>query len=450
MDSEGASFRIRFNFSASFSFFPVFLCVESTSSPDTFFSFRRKSERAHFFPSLYFSLAAMVMPPRAASARPVVDALRERRRGWTGREQRQIDGHRRLSSSSLTNLSLLRPRPPLLDLLDLSRRRGPPTAAATAPSASEPSPPSSRNFTVREATEEDWWHLSQVHCAAFFPSTPSLLVPLLRLDRVLGLEAGAGNEAKGRGRFTCLVAVQEVRGGEEERRRKESDDNSNEEGEEERVSFPLSLLPRQLHGCFESLEKGATRAGVLGAVCLDAQGCSLPLRRLPLARRNAAVASFVSLVSPNSTTKEPSVASSPPPSSSPPQGLRAPPGTVAYLSNLAVSPHARQLGVGRALMEAAEKEAWGWGCRSVALHVSGANAAASALYLSSGFRAVGGALPLVVGEEPRKEKGEKTRTTQQQLTGGPLTLMLKVAPREVVARRAREKNSSASSPVELN
>ena len=213
--------------------------------------------------------------------------------------------------------------------------------------------------------------------------------------------------------------------------------------------FPLSLLPRQLHGCFETLERGAARAGVLGTVCVDAQGCQLPPRRRPLHRaRSAAVAAFVSLVAPTAAAAAADAAvaasssSSAPPPLAPPSNLRAPPGAVAYLSNLAVSPHARELGVGRALLKAAEREAWGWGCRSAALHVGRENAAAAGLYLSAGFRAVGGALPLV---DPKKKKAEgegerkqQQPTAQQQLAGGPLTLMLKVAPREVAARRAME------------
>lgn len=355
----------------------------------------------------------------------------------------------------------------------LSPRPRPVAAAAVAASSSSESPssPSSsssssaskkkkkkkRPFIVRRAIEDDWWHLSQVHCAAFFPSTPGPLVPLFRLDRVLGIEAGVSNELKRRGRFACLVAVQVADGGES------GDEEEEEEGEEEGrdeetegaatsasapspspLSFPLSLLPRQLHGLFETLEGGAARAGVLGTVCVDAQGCQLPPRKLPLRQRSAAVASFVSLVAPNApavATSSSSSSSAPPP---PPSGLRAPPGAVAYLSNLAVSPSARQLGVARALLAAAEREAWGWGARSVALHVGRDNAAAAGLYLSSGFRAVGGALPLVDPKAAEKD-GERTPVSaRQQLAGGPLTLMLKVAPREVVARRAREAAAAAA------
>ena len=287
---------------------------------------------------------------------------------------------------------------------------------------------------------------------------------------MLGIEAGVSNELKGRGRFACLVAVQEVGGDgeEEEKEDGEEEEGRDEEAEEAATSaaaaaaaaapspppFPLSLLPRQLHGCFETLEGGATRAGVLGTVCVDAQGCQLPPRRLPQRKRSAAVATFVSLVAPNAAaaaataaggggnTSSSSSAPPPPPPLPPPSGgLRAPPGAVAYLSNLAVSPHARELGVARALLEAAEGEAWGWGARSLALHVGRDNAAAAGLYLSSGFRAVGGALPLVDPKRAAEKGGGERRpatSAQQQLAGGPLTLMLKVAPREVVARRARE------------
>ena len=320
-------------------------------------------------------------------------------------------------------------------------------SASDPPSTSSPPPPPP--FVVRRATEEDWWHISKVHCASFFPGTPGPLVPLFRLDRVLGIETGMTNEVKGLGRFACLVAVEdEGRGSGEEGEGGEKLDGENAAAP---ASFPLSLLPRKLRGCFESLEESATRAGVLGAICVDAQGCQLPPRKLPLRRRNPALASFVSLISPNAEPSSPPpsavLASSSPRTPPPPSGLRAPPGTVAYLSNLAVSPHARKLGVGRALLEAAEREAWAWGCRSVALHVSQrGNAAAARLYLSSGFRAVGGALPLLdPAEEGENDKGasattqqQKQQQRQQQLTGAPLTLMLKVAPREVVARRARE------------
>ena len=386
----------------------------------------------------------MLPSSRASSARSLIDALHERRCGGAGRETKPtlIDRRRR------PNLR----RPPRLDL-PLSCRGSSSLSAAASPSPSEepPSPASSApDFIVRRATEEDWWHLSQVHCASFFPKTPSLLVPLLRLDRVLGIEAGASSELKGKGRFACLVAVRVGEGEEkEEEKGREGEPRAGKEeqsegaagGEgEEQPSFPLSLLPRQLRGCFESLEAGATRAGVLGAVCVDAQGCQLPPRKLPLKKRSAAVASFVALVSPNTatTTEGPPAPSASPSPSASSQGLRAPPGTVAYLSNLAVSPEARELGVGRALLRAAESEAWSWGCRSAALHVGRENAAAAGLYLSSGFRAVGGALPLV--DPAAADKGDRKRpetTARQQLAGGPLTLMLKVAPASV--RRAREK-----------
>ena len=412
---------------------------------------------------------------RASSARPLVGALPERRRGYgrdtlslpaIDRRQRQIPSLRQ------------RPRPPRpLDLL-LSRRGVATTASPTPDSSAS----RTTDFVVRRATEEDWWHLSQVHCASFFPSTPKFLVPLFRLDRVLGIEAGVSSELKGRGRFACLVAVRV--GGEQEDEEQRGEERESEAGtREERPvdagpglwpgetsaaaaaaaaaapsSLPLSLLPRQLRGCFEPLAEGATRAGVLGAVCVDAQWCQLPPRRLA-PKRNAAVAGFVALVSPGARREEggggPAAPAPPPPPSppppppppSPPSG-RAPPGAVAYLSNLAVAPRARELGVGRALLAAAEREAWGWGCRSVALHVGRSNAAAAGLYLSSGFRAVGGALPLAA-EQAATGGGGGGRgrpTAQQQLAGGPLTLMLKVAPREVLReRRAREAAAAAKS-----
>lgn len=64
-------------------------------------------------------------------------------------------------------------------------------------------------------------------------------------------------------------------------------------------------------------------------------------------------------------------------------------GTYAYITSMAVAPHLRRCGVGRALLQAAEQQAANWGQDVVALHVYDSNTAAIRLYEKHGMRCYG-------------------------------------------------------------
>ncbi|KAF6265841.1 acyl-CoA N-acyltransferase [Scenedesmus sp. NREL 46B-D3] len=61
-------------------------------------------------------------------------------------------------------------------------------------------------------------------------------------------------------------------------------------------------------------------------------------------------------------------------------------GTYAYITSMAVAPHLRRCGVGRALLQAAEQQATNWEQELVALHVYESNAPAIRLYERHGMR----------------------------------------------------------------
>jgi ribosomal protein S18 acetylase RimI-like enzyme len=61
-------------------------------------------------------------------------------------------------------------------------------------------------------------------------------------------------------------------------------------------------------------------------------------------------------------------------------------GTYAYITSMAVAPHLRRCGVGRALLQAAEQQAANWEQELVALHVYENNAPAIRLYERHGMR----------------------------------------------------------------
>lgn len=90
---------------------------------------------------------------------------------------------------------------------------------------------------------------------------------------------------------------------------------------------------------------------------------------------------------------------------------------MAYLSNLAVAPTARRLGIGRELLRRAETVALSWGCRSVALHVDSSNRPAVELYESAGYR--------FVAWQPEWQRMMEGRSN-------PLSLMVRVLPRRCV------------------
>lgn len=76
-----------------------------------------------------------------------------------------------------------------------------------------------------------------------------------------------------------------------------------------------------------------------------------------------------------------------------------------HMSNLAVARSARRAGLGRALVQACEEVALGWGCDEQTLFVDCENEAATRLYTSLGYRVVS-ALP---AEKPVPRKGQQKR-----------------------------------------
>ncbi|KAK3278699.1 hypothetical protein CYMTET_13375 [Cymbomonas tetramitiformis] len=61
---------------------------------------------------------------------------------------------------------------------------------------------------------------------------------------------------------------------------------------------------------------------------------------------------------------------------------------IAYVSDVAVQPGARRLGIASVLLKKAEATAASWGCRCVALHVDEANEGAFNMYKQAGYRKV--------------------------------------------------------------
>ncbi|EIE26357.1 acyl-CoA N-acyltransferase [Coccomyxa subellipsoidea C-169] len=194
-------------------------------------------------------------------------------------------------------------------------------------------------YTTRMATTADFWAIAEVHAQSFYPTADWLFGPLLRLDRVCALQMGIDADVKGgRGRFACLLA------------------HSLEAEEESSFVKPLLGHPGANVPPFfkfllsENLQVGFSlspeRLGLLGAVVIDMQGQHMPAERIE---------------------KGPFVA-------------YQRPEDVAYISNLAVSPAARRLGVGEELLTAAEKVAKDWGCKMICLHCDPFNEAACGLY----------------------------------------------------------------------
>jgi len=62
--------------------------------------------------------------------------------------------------------------------------------------------------------------------------------------------------------------------------------------------------------------------------------------------------------------------------------------SIGYVSNLSVSPEHRRQGLGRRLVDEAERKASDWGCAHVVLHCDAADTAAVQLYKSAGYRTV--------------------------------------------------------------
>ncbi len=86
------------------------------------------------------------------------------------------------------------------------------------------------------------------------------------------------------------------------------------------------------------------------------------------------------------------------------------PNTTAYISNLAVSPNHRRLGVGKQLLQRCQSVAEHWQCQRLSLHVLESNGAAQGLYQAAGFRCQGSewSWQSWLWQKPRRLLWEKT------------------------------------------
>lgn len=223
---------------------------------------------------------------------------------------------------------------------------------------------------------------------AFFPDAGPF-TPLLRLDRVMGLQTGYSNSVSTddatpvRGPFLCLVAA--AGEGESEGKAKDGAPRTYP-----RPPWPAAWLPATTWGAFG---EAATTAGpIRGAVVVDVQGGHVPPRQVR-ARGTTRLVQRAGL---------------------------------AYVSNLAVSPAARRAGLGSALLVAAEAQAWAWGCHALALHVDARNDGAAGLYRRAGYRLASRGSPAPAGTSGLGGL--------MGPAGEPLALMIKVRPRWVEAK----------------
>lgn len=181
--------------------------------------------------------------------------------------------------------------------------------------------------------------MASMHCDAFYPQVAQsgVLGPLLKLDRVVAMELGTDRRL---GKCECLVA--------------HFDDSGNiPPGLQGRFTTGNLLLDFAFHLAFppQVLEQyviNYQQAGIVGAVVVDTL-----MEHVPNGRNGR-------------------------------KRLKT-----AYLSNLAVSPSSRRMGVGKALLKRAEQTAAGsWGCTFMTLHVDSSNSGAIQLYRSAGYRFV--------------------------------------------------------------
>ena len=180
--------------------------------------------------------------------------------------------------------------------------------------------------------------MASMHCDAFYPQVAQsgVLGPLLKLDRVVAMELGADRRL---GKCECLVA--------------HYDDGNNPPGLQGRFTTGNPLLDFAFHMAvppqiLEQYVVNYQQAGIVGAVVVDTL-----MEHVPNGRNGR-------------------------------KRLKT-----AYLSNLAVSPSSRRVGVGRALLTRAEQTAAAsWGCTFMTLHVDATNNVAIQLYRSAGYRFV--------------------------------------------------------------
>ncbi|KAL4546288.1 hypothetical protein Ndes2526B_g05373 [Nannochloris sp. 'desiccata'] len=178
---------------------------------------------------------------------------------------------------------------------------------------------------IRPVSSSDYWAVADMHCSAFYPRANSFWGPILRLDRVMGLQIGQERDiVQKAGRCQCLLAI--------------SEDSLDWKPE----PITPTTKPRTL--------------GILGAVVIDTL-----LEHIPPKRSNINGGYIREL----------------------------PRKKMAYLSNLAVAPTAQRRGLGLKLLQKAEEMASReWGCRTMTLHVDPSNTPAVELYKNSGYRFV--------------------------------------------------------------
>lgn len=181
--------------------------------------------------------------------------------------------------------------------------------------------------------------MASMHCDAFYPkvSQSGFWGPLLKLDRVVAMELGTDKRL---GNFECLIALNDSENGMEDGRQVGSIPGA---GQVLDFIFRMLIPPQVLEKYVVDYE----RAGIVGAVVVDTFMEHVPSARKGRRRVNT-----------------------------------------AYLSNLAVSPLCRRMGVGSALLARAEEVAGSWGCAFMTLHVDASNNAGIELYRSAGYRFV--------------------------------------------------------------
>lgn len=201
-----------------------------------------------------------------------------------------------------------------------------------------------QRFQLRRVGDDDLWAVADMHRRVFYPTAPAFTAPLMRLDRIAALVLGKDLERGGLGRFQCIIAAAFPGA-------PRADRGSPGVGERGRDRLPsLSLQAFLLNLANNVAPMCSAGHPVVGAVVLDSLAAHVPPQRV-----------FGS------------------------KSLR-PRREVAYLSNLAVDPAYRGLGLAKRLVEEAERMAAKWGCRSVALHCDPTNKPAMRLYQALGYR----------------------------------------------------------------
>lgn len=265
------------------------------------------------------------------------------------------------------------------------------SSSGSSSSRASSAAPLSLELQYRQATPADFWATADVHCCAFYPNASRTFEGVLRLERVLNLQEGSKTTSA---KFACLVASGQLVGeAQPDNSAPAASSSSSINGDLQgsrsgssgeitgfiTMSPVVSLLARMMVAESTKVNFGARHQaqGIQGAVVVDTLNLFIPTKRV---------------VTLNGNIRE--------------ERRRH----IAYLSNLAVSPHAQRRGVGRQLLLQAEAKAREWGCRSMALHVDRDNAAAWELYQGEGYRAV------------------STQTQWERMMEGrrtPLVLMLK-------------------------